>query len=99
MKINDYIIINNVNIEETTSNKIVINVNGEQLLHDLYNELKLEFKEEDWDDYEMILKFQEYPFIKIYPNDIFSERDCSKILISIQEELNKQLRESLGVKE
>lgn len=99
MKFDEEIIYNNVNIEETNGDKLVINVNGDQILQDLYNEFKLELKEEDCNDDEMTLRFQDYPFVKIYPNDIFSERDCSKILISIQDELNKQLKEALGVKE
>lgn len=99
MIIDDKIFYDNVNIEKTTKDYLVLNINGEQILQDLYDELKLELKEEDCDDYEMTLLFQDYPLIKIYPNEFFNEKDCKQLLIEIQNRFNDKFKTALRVME
>ena len=92
-------IIEHVNVKETTKDHVVININGEALLKRIYEDLKLELKEEDCDEYDCILKFQDAPFITIHPNEVFGKRECIQILREIQNRCNTKMMNSLGVEE
>ena len=55
-----------IDIEKITKDTVTLNIDGEKLIRQIYEDLKIEL---DDDGPIQILKFQDAPFIEIYPNE------------------------------
>lgn len=85
-----------VELETITKDKVTLNVNGEQLLNAIYEDVKIELDE----DFEIPvrLRFQDAPFIEIYPNELFDEENCKQLAIEIKNRLNSEIKTKLNLK-
>ena len=89
--------INSINIEKITSESITFNVDGEKLVKEIYEDLKIELNEEDTPY--IRLTCQDATFIQIVPNEIFDNETCRQIAIKIMNNLNNEIKTKLGVLE
>ena len=85
-----------IDVESITSETVTLKVNGEKLLNELYEDLKIEL-----DEKETILarlRCQDAPFIEIYPNELFDEKNCRQLAIEIKNRLNSEIKTKLNLK-
>lgn len=83
-----------IDVKSVTSETITLNVDGEKLLDEIYEDLKIELED---DGPVKILRFQDAPFIEIYPNEIFNENNCRQLAIEIMNRQNSQIRTKLNL--
>lgn len=86
-----------VELETVTNDKITLNVNGEQLLNGIYEDLKIELDDDD-SEIPVILRCQDARFIEIYPNELFNEKNCRQLAIEIKNRLNSEIKTKLNLK-
>lgn len=85
-----------IDIKSITKEHITFNVDGEKLVKEIYENIKLELEDSSTP---IRLNFQNEAFIKIYPNDLYSKNDCKQLAEEIKNELNSQIKEQLKIKE
>ena len=85
-----------IDIEKITKDTVTLNVDGEKLIRQIYEDLKIEL---DDDGPIQVLKFQDAPFIEIYPNAIFNKEACHQLAIETMHRLNSQIRTQLNIKD
>ena len=66
-----------IDIEKITKDTVTLNVDGEKLIRQIYEDLKIELDDEGPIQ---TLRFQDAPFIEIYPNEIFNEEACHQLV-------------------
>lgn len=94
MFIDDKKIMECVNIEETTKDKIVLNVNGEKIIEEIYEDNKIKIHETP----EKILLYSgDVVLIEIYFDIILSKKECQQLAIEIINRLNNSMKTSLGI--
>lgn len=86
-----------IDIESVTKEHITFNVDGEKLVKEIYENLKIRLSEDEI--IPLRLTFQDAPFIEIYPNEIYDTDDCRQLAEKIKNELNSQIKEHLKIKE
>ena len=85
-----------IDVEKITKDTVTLNVDGEKLIRQIYEDLKIELSTTS--DYPT-LNFQDAPFIKFYPNEIFNEEACHQLAIETMHRLNSQIRTQLNIKD
>ena len=84
-----------VDWEGITDDKVTINVDGEKLRETIYNEVKVTIKQHHEDSFG--LYSNGLMFCNITPGGIFSEDDCRQLAIEIQNKLNNRIRSKLDL--
>ena len=84
-----------IDVESITSETVTLNVDGVRLLNEIYQDLKIELKDNEGPIQE--LTFQDAPFIQICPNEVFDEDDCRQLAIETMNRLNSQIRTKLNL--
>lgn len=84
-----------IDIESITSETITLNIDGEKLRNEIYQDLKIELKD---DGPIQVLTFQDAHFIEIYPNEIFNDEKCKQLAIEIMNRLNNEIQTKLNLK-
>lgn len=97
MLINDKKIMECVNIEGTNGNQIILNVDGERILKQVYDDNKITMEESN----EAIRLYSgSFLFIEILTNKVvFKKEECKQIAITLRDRLNNTMKHSLGIKE
>lgn len=85
-----------IDVEKITNETVTLNVDGEKLLRQIYEDLKIELSPTS--DYPT-LNFQDAPFIKFLPNEVFPEEACKQLAIETMHRLNSQIRTKLNIKD
>lgn len=85
-----------IDIKSITKEHITFNVDGEKLVKEIYENIKLNL---DDNSIPIRLNFQNEVFIKIYPNEIYDKEHCKHLANQIKNELNSQIKEQLKIKE
>ena len=85
-----------IDVESITSKTVTLKIDGEKLLNELYEDLKIELKDSEGPIQE--LTFQDAPFIHIYPNEVFDDKDCRQLAIEIMNRLNSEIKTKLNLK-
>lgn len=97
MLINDKKIRECVNIEETNKDQIVLNVDGEKILKQIYEDNKITMDETE---YSIRLFSGRFLFIEILLKKVpFTKDECKQIATELQSRLNSNMKHSLGIKE
>lgn len=91
VKIKEYIDVKNI-----TNESVTLKLDGEKLINDLYNDIRVDIKDNDGPVQE--LECLDAPFIHIYPNEIFNEKDCKQLAIELKNMLNNRIRSQLNLK-
>ena len=86
-----------IDIKSVTKEHITFNVDGEKLVKEIYENLKIGLSEDEL--IPIRLTFQDAPFIEIYPNEMFTMDDCQELAVKIRDKLNSQIRAKLKIKE
>lgn len=84
-----------IDIENVTNESVTLNVDGEKLLNELYQDFKIELDDEGPIQ---TLKFQDAPFIEIYPNELYPEEKCRQLAIELMNRLNNEIKTKLNLK-
>ena len=91
VKIKKYIDVKNI-----TNESVTLKIDGEKLINDLYNDICVDITDNDGPVQE--LECLDAPFIHIYPNEIFNEKDCKQLAIELKNMLNNRIRSQLNLK-
>lgn len=86
-----------IDVDKATEDSLTLTINGKKLIQEIYNDLKLEVKEDYADDVPAVY-FQDGPFIKIYPNETFDEKFCNQLALELCNRLNSEFKTRLGIK-
>ena len=89
-------IIKSIESESVTKDKITLNVDGEQLLNEIYEDVKIEL--DDDSEAPITLRSQSATFIQIYPNELFDEKKCKQLAIEIKNRLNNEIKTKLNLR-
>ena len=89
-------IIKSIESESVTKDKITLNVDGEQLLNEIYEDVKIEL--DDDPEAHITLRSQNATFIQIYPNELFDEKKCKQLAIEIKNRLNNEIKTKLNLR-
>lgn len=86
-----------VNIEGTNGDQIILNIDGEGILKQIYDDNKITMQESD----DAIRLYSgSFLFIEILTNKVvFTKEDCKQIGTELQDRLNNTMKHSLGIKE
>ena len=85
-----------IDVESITSETVTFKVDGEKLLNELYEDLKIEV--DDYSEIPVILRCQDARFIEIYPNELFDEKNCRQLAIEIKNRLNSEIKTKLNLR-
>ena len=85
-----------IDVESVTSETVTFNVDGERLLNEIYEDIKIEL--DDTESNQIILRCQDRPFIYIHQNKIFDEDNCRQLAIEVMNRINSQIRSKLNLK-
>ena len=85
-----------VELETVSKDRVTLKIDGEQLLNAIYEDIKIELKDNDGPI--QGLTFQDAPFVEIYPNDLFDEKNCRQLAIEIKNRLNSEIKTKLNLK-
>ena len=88
-------LVNCVDWENATQDKITVNVDGEKLKQKIYEDIKVRLIEGT--ENPIKLTMMDYPFVDIYPNEIMTEDDCKKWAIEIRNTINNRIKSKLKI--
>lgn len=86
-------LVNCVDWENVTQDKITVNVDGEKLKQKIYEDIQVRLIEGT--ENPIKLTMMDYPFVDIYPNEIMTEDDCKKWAIEIRNTINNRIKSQL----
>lgn len=82
--------------ETITNDTVTFNVDGEKLRQAIYEDLKITIDDSD-SEYEIKLIFQDVPFIRLHPNEVFTERDCKQFAVEMSNILTNRIKSKLNM--
>lgn len=87
-----------IDVEKITNETVTLNIDGEKLRQQLYDDLKFKTTTDYGDDVPAVY-FQDAPFAKFYPNEVFDEEACKQLAIELTNRLNSQIKTKLNIKD
>ena len=82
-----------LDVKNITNESVTLKLDGEKLINDLYKDIHVDIKDNEGPVQE--LECMDAPFIHIYPNEIFNEKDCKQLAIELKNILNNRIKSQL----
>lgn len=95
MYIDEIQLLKSVKWDSISKSEITLTINGEELRQELFEELKLKIDENS--NHPIKIKFQDYSFVEIMPNECFNENECKQLAIEIINRINSELKTKLNL--